>query len=513
VEAGPRAPRIVPGLVVLPLALLLLWKAWWLRYPDLAWSYPFISFDGYQWILEGLHLRGQDVTTWGRNPGFPAIIALLDAAYAAHLLPLVHVVLLAVFLFLCFRLAGFHASKGAAALAALIIGFGYSTQAFFDYVLADPWAITFLTAALVALEDAPSRPARVLAAALFAAFSFLCQYAIAFALPGLALFVWLRVLSPAGNRRARLSVVMGAVLGIILVGPIFVYKWKRYGDPLWSAVVHFPLVRPHLFGLPTYAVAALEFLGIPAALAAAVGLVSALRNPGRHLLPLLVLLGFSAFWILLYVWLDPRFLLYLLPSGAVFLALGIDRLGVPAALASPEGITRRLIAALGVVLALLLAGYPRPNPFEISRLALTPRTALVLGTRQITRWVGNWSIDWAQRVRLEHVEGLHLPAADFWTDHWRTSRTRALEARDLAGDDLLLFRDIAERRLGAGFRISSCSAAPLEPTERWKREISLRRSLQDCGAPADVALRERPDSSGGEVISTGARLLLIRPAP
>jgi hypothetical protein len=127
--------------------------------------------------------------------------------------------------------------------------------------------------------------------------------------------------------------------------------------------------------------------------------------------------------------------------------------------------------------------------------------------------VGNWSIDWAQRVRLEHVEGLHLPAADFWTDHWRTSRTRALEARDLAGDDLLLFRDIAERRLGAGFRISSCSAAPLEPTERWKREISLRRSLQDCGAPADVALRERPDSSGGEVISTGARLLLIRPAP
>jgi hypothetical protein len=513
VEAGPRAPRIVPGLVMLPLALLLLWKAWWLRYPDLAWSYPFISFDGYQWILEGLHLGGQDVTTWGRNPGFPAIIALLDDAYAAHLLPLVHVVLLAVFLFLCFRLAGFHASKGAAALAVLIIGFGYSTQAFFDYVLADPWAITFLTAALVSLEDAPSRPARVLAAAFFAALSFLCQYAIAFALPGLALFVWFRVLSPAGNRRAWLWVSLGAALGVVLVAPIFVYKWKRYGDPLWSAVVQFPLIRPHLFGLPTYSVAALEFLGIPAALAAAVGLVSALRNPGRHLLPLLVQLGFGAFWILLYVWLDPRFLLYLLPSGAVFLALGLDRLDVPAALASPKGITRRLISVLGLVVALLLAGFPRDNPFDISRLPVTPRTALVFGTRMITQWPGDLAIDWSPRIRAERVERRQLAAAAFWADHWRTSRTLALENRDLAADDLLLFRDIAERRLGPHFRISSCSAAPLESIERWKREISLRRSLRECGAPADLTLRERPDSGGGEVIGAGSRLLLIRSAP
>ncbi|MBS2025491.1 MAG: hypothetical protein JST92_24085, partial [Deltaproteobacteria bacterium] len=56
--------RLVLGASML---LLLLNKLVGLRYPNLEWDYPFITFDGAQWLLEGLYIRGAEVQTWGRN--------------------------------------------------------------------------------------------------------------------------------------------------------------------------------------------------------------------------------------------------------------------------------------------------------------------------------------------------------------------------------------------------------------------------------------------------------------
>src|SRR5712671_2656366 len=75
----------------------LVWKASHLLYPDLAFTYPFITYDGFQWILDSDFYVGKDVTTTFRNPGLPLVIALLGKLGATRYLPLLTTALLGVF--------------------------------------------------------------------------------------------------------------------------------------------------------------------------------------------------------------------------------------------------------------------------------------------------------------------------------------------------------------------------------------------------------------------------------
>lgn len=76
-------------------ASLLAYKAANLYYPDLAFTYPFISYDGFQWVADGLHYAGYDTPVAYRNPGLPLLIALLATAGVENLLPTLNLKFLA----------------------------------------------------------------------------------------------------------------------------------------------------------------------------------------------------------------------------------------------------------------------------------------------------------------------------------------------------------------------------------------------------------------------------------
>src|SRR2546421_47790 len=113
-------------------------------------------------------------------------------------------------------------SPAVTALAALALFFSFSLQTFFDFVLADPWAVTFELMAVRQLSLAPKEPRRMLAAAALGAVSFHFQYAIAWLAPAFLAFYLLEV-RPAQAERSKADkwALLAVGLGIVLASPPF----------------------------------------------------------------------------------------------------------------------------------------------------------------------------------------------------------------------------------------------------------------------------------------------------
>jgi len=480
--------RPVVGVVVAA-AVFLFWKASHLIYPDLAFTYPFITFDGFQWILDADFYLGKDVTTAFRNPGLPLVIAVLSKLGASRYLPLLTAALLGVFvLYLALLLVTERYRPWTVAVTVLLVVFNYTLQTTFDFVLADPWAMTLQLVAIYHLRRARDDPRQLFAFVAAAALSFHFQYAVACLTPAF-LYCWFVEIRPAVKSRPHVDriALVAVAFGLVLITPPFLYKWKHFGDPFFSRVTQFALVRPHFFGMPYYAVNLLAYFGLPAAAIAGYGFFKSVGRRGFSGFMSLSFLCWAAFWMFLYSWLDSRFILYAVPFVAVALAEGLERVDLPSLMSfRTQSLARALLGWALVPLALLYSLYDRGSPFAANRLPITPQNALVFGVVPITNWEANVTIDVAN-WRLENVTD-QIPALTYLRRYY-PERRRALQPA--AADELQELRRLraaAENQLGPDVRIARCGSVPDDYYSRMKREIVLERRMPECNEPAEARL-------------------------
>lgn len=497
-------------LAVAACAAFLVWKAAHLRYRDLVFGYPFVTYDSFQWMVDSLLYRGREVEAVYRNPGLPLVLALLGAAGSMAWLPLVNVALLGVFVMYLVLLLRRHFDPVPTAVALVLVFFTFSLQAGFDYVLADQWAVTFQLAAVYHLSAAEEDAGHLRPFAVFVAVSFLFQYAIVALAPAFLVYV-LAVLRrrAADRRRFDRALVQGIALGLAIVSPVFVYKAIRFGNPLHSGVVQFPLVKPHFFGVVFYALNSLAFFGLPAALVVAWGFLACVRERGAALLVAAGVISYFVFWVLLYLWLDPRFLLYFVPFTAFCLARGLVALHVEEWLGGRGSTLPQAMVGWGALAFAVLCGlYERSDPYSRNEIPIAPQTEIVLGMQPITRWEGNVTISLAG-LRLADAEG--IPAVHFLRDYYRVRRAAADPGGEQEAGELKRIRD----RLPADFRLAACGRVPTDYRAAMRREIALEHRLEPCGgdAPYRLLAAGDPVPAADQLLFSGTLYRLVRRTP
>lgn len=506
-----RRPENRSILVVFLLAVAFLArKAWFLVYPDLPFTYPFVTFDAFQWMLDGEGYLGHDVSATYRNPGLPFIVLALNRLGIARYLPVLTTVLLGVFFLYLAVLLRKDFDPPVVALTLLLLFFNFSVQTFFDFILADPWAITFGLIAVVHLREARDDPRRLLRFGLWAAISVLFQYAILFLVPAFLAYFLLEIRPAHGWHRSLRSAAGALAAGALVVAPVAIYKLLKFGNPIYSGVVYFPLVKPHFFGMFFYAVNFCAFFGLPTALLVLLGFFRGLKQAGTPLLANLCLISYAVFWVLLYSWLDPRFILYSVPFAAFALARAISELRLPSVLSWQSGHLARMAVAWAMLgFALLYALHDRGTPFTFDLLPLSPQNVLRFRPERITGWEGNFTIN-VDGLRLDNlVEG--VPGLSFLKGYYPRHRRSIDRVREEEGEELARASAAARARLGPDYRLAVCGDLPSDYYSSMRREIVFRRRLLTCGERVDARLYPRNGAlASGPVISSGARYVVVQ---
>lgn len=367
-------------------AAVLIAKCSVLHFPNFIYTYPWISYDGYQWISDSLYYLNRHINITQRNPLLPITFAVLRSFDAVEIFPWILGLLTFLFYVSLYWLSRAFLKPSTARLTILWFFFVFRIHAFFDFILADPWAITTITFGLACLVRVRQNPRFLVGAAAFFGLSLNYQFAAGFMSPALIWFV-LAGLGLDWCRSHRIVLVTAGILFLALALPQFISKWIAFGSPLYSHVIHFPLIRFHLFGLPGYFVGFFAFLGWPLALVVAAGLkrASRQRSPEWQLIHLSAACMF-VFWILCYLWLDIRFLLYLVPMWVVYAGYAIETFKFETRL-SFVGKTpfQRLLIIAGIYFGISLSAI-KAGAFDGSGLALTPETTLRFSSSPLTQW-------------------------------------------------------------------------------------------------------------------------------
>ena len=357
-----------------------------LYFPNFIFTYPWISYDGYQWIGDSLFYLNRHINVTQRNPLLPLTFALLRSFDAVEIFPWILGLLTFSFYVSLYWLGRAFLKPNSARIMILWFFLVFRIHAFFDFILADPWALTTITFGLGCLVRVRENPRYLIGAAGFFGLSLNYQFAAGFMSPALIWFI----LGGLGLEwcRSHLKVIAAAgLLFLALATPQFIYKWIVFGTPLYSHVIHFPLIRFHLFGLPGYFIGFFAFLGWPLALVVSAGLRRAVtqRSPEWQLIHLSATCMF-VFWILCYLWLDIRFLLYLVPMWAVYAGYAIEVFDFEKRL-SFFGKTpfQRVLIVFAIYFGLSLSAI-KAGAFDGSGLALTPETTIRFSSSPLTVW-------------------------------------------------------------------------------------------------------------------------------
>lgn len=367
-------------------AAVLIAKCSVLHYPHFIFTYPWISYDGYQWISDSLFYLDRNINITQRNPALPMTFALLRSFDAIDIYPWLLGALTFAFYVALYWLARAFVKPNAARLMILWFFFVFKIHAFFDFVLADPWAITASTFGIASLVRVKENPRYLIAAAALFGISLNYQFAVGFMSPALIWFV-LGGLGLTWCREHIKEIAIGGAVFLALALPQFIAKWILFGTPLYSHVIHFPLIRFHLFGLPGYFMNFFAFLGWPLAFVVIAGLKRAIKE--RSIEWQLVHLSGTCmfvFWILCYLWLDIRFLLYLVPMWAVYAAYAIEIFSFQTML-SFVGKTpfQKILIICAVYVGLTMSAIKIPA-FDGGYLGLTPQTGIRFDSTPISQW-------------------------------------------------------------------------------------------------------------------------------
>lgn len=277
--------------------------------------YSYFSADSFDWLINGLFLFRSTAISF-RNPGLPLLIKILNNYEALQLLPYIN----NLFFFQLIIAIFFIIKKSTKNIwIALITGtlllFNYSLNYYANLILADIYAISFISVALWSfLGKKPYLTMFFLGcSALFQNFAF-------FIAPFFLIYNFLT--TGFSWTTFRKNIYYGLTF-MILPGSWFIYKFILFGNPFYTQVMQFGLLKFSLDNFIYYFINSYTFFGL-VFLLALIFLTLFFRkkiksSPQKHFLIFLLIFSWS-FWTFFYHWADRRFLLYSLPYIFIFFA-------------------------------------------------------------------------------------------------------------------------------------------------------------------------------------------------
>lgn len=471
-------------------------KAVSFRYSHLIFNYPFISYDGFQWISDSLHYLDSNIEAIHRNPALPLTFAFLRLLGLVDLYPFV-IAGLTVSLFLSgYWLMRAFVEPPAARLATLCFFLVFRIHNFFDYILADPWCVVLITLGLSTLLRARQCPRHLIFAAGFFGASLNYQYAAAFASPALIWFL-LAGLGFDWLKKNWLIALGGCLVFLGFATPQFIYKWIKFGSPFYSKVVHFELLNPHAYGLFHYFVNFFAFIGWPLAIAVTIGGLSTFRDKKSEFFLMHFYLGcMFIFWVILYLWLDVRFFLYFLPVWFVYLAVGIERLNLISKLSLRS---RTNLQRLAIVLFLYSSAFMSSvqfTAFESTVLPLMPGLNLRFSTNEVSDFkVAANTLD-DIKLEYEDTRNAFFRFPDFF-QFYRRASNRPKHYSDEFFRDLKVITDELKSRTDSTIRVGLCGDLAHIFENKMRIFDTIARNVEVCSeASAYVILLKRDFNQG-----------------
>lgn len=295
-----------------------------LTYVNFLDNYPYFSSDSFSWISDGYYYLGYSTNSVVRAPFYPLLIALLEGIGILQLLPSIGYltyILLLFYLYKLLKLIDF--TEYISLVAVGLFSVSWLLDIYSTIILADIYALTFISISLYYYIYYLKYKRHLNLSFASLAISVMFQYAGFIILLIYSLVLIFKYKKSLFKQR---EFYIASIIFVALVAPWFVYRFFEYGNPLYTEVIQFELMRLHFDGLPFYLYSTISFLGIPAALITLIGIFVSLK--GKISLVKVTLLGyflaFLTFWVLFYDWLDIRFLIYFTPLILLSLGSGLN---------------------------------------------------------------------------------------------------------------------------------------------------------------------------------------------
>ncbi len=299
------------------LALLLIIKYFLITNTgDFLNTYKFMSSDSYDWIANGLQLFLNNSITF-RNPGLPLIIKLLNGLNLLFLLPLINQFIFFLILLFIYKICRLFSTRFISLLLVALLFFNYGFNLGANDILADYYAIGFITISLYYLLVKKYK-----LAFLWLGVSVLFQNFAYFLLP-----IWLvaylyknrEYLRSFRTIKNKINTVILLFVPLIIfflaVLPWHLYKFLVTGNFLYSKVEQFGLLVPNLDSIFFYGLVAVSLFSF-LILVLIVYIIWNLKKVFQNKLLLFFIAGLTVnfiFWVIFYNWNDRRFMLYFIP--------------------------------------------------------------------------------------------------------------------------------------------------------------------------------------------------------
>lgn len=291
-------------------------------------TYQYTFADSYDWIANGLRLFENDAISF-RNPGYVLLIKLLNSINLLFLLPLIGNLAFFGLIVFVYKTAKKLSSEKIGLVVALVLSLNYSLNLASNSLLADVYAVAFIAGSLYYIFEKRYMTSLVLLSA-----SILFQNIGYLLLAGWLIHYVIRCKKTllryvAKRDYSSLAKLVGwAILALSPVLAWNLYKFIKFGDPLYSKVSQVELLNPNFDSIDFYGINILTMFGyalIPAFIYFAFNHKNVMRSKALRWSLYGLLFNFL-FWIVSYDWDDRRFLVYFIPFLFPFLASYLHKL-------------------------------------------------------------------------------------------------------------------------------------------------------------------------------------------
>lgn len=276
-------------------------------------NYKFFTPDSFDWLANGIRFFDSNETSV-RQPALSLIIHMLYNLKILYLLPLLNQIVLGLFLLYIFRIT-YHLlqNRFISYFIVLVLMWNYFIQSFSLLILADLYAMTLIVMAFYYLVNNNCKISFLLLG-----ISWTFQNFSPFLIPAWVIYMFL-ISKPRLEKKYVINILKNlAINGLIFALPngiYLLYKWFRYGDPLYTSVMQFQLIDPNFNSMLYYFINSFSVFGLIIFILPLFYIFNQKIQVDKKLFLFMIISSIITlvFWIVLYEWNDRRFLIYLFP--------------------------------------------------------------------------------------------------------------------------------------------------------------------------------------------------------
>jgi hypothetical protein len=278
-------------------------------------NYPYLHQDLWRRLSDAMFYAGNGDAAF-LHPPLPSLLYLPFLAMQGRYLYFIGAIGFVVQMWCYFGIVRSITADNRAGFAAAILFFAnyFMNHSFDFYGLVDGLCVTFILIAIYLWLEKRTRVTWSLGSGVFMGLAGLTQYAGVFIGPMLVLYDLLRAESFVAFMKKKHLYISAAVTSATLFLLFFIYRYIRFGSPIYSLVGHFGYVTLTIQALAVYVPYMLMFWGIPTVVLSLYGMLKARQvSPqlSRNMAVFsLLFLPYGIFFTFIYKWIDSRFVIY-----------------------------------------------------------------------------------------------------------------------------------------------------------------------------------------------------------